>query len=314
MTTAANTQDDASSHLSLASVTEAAVSFRVKRRRPTNETWRRFMANRLSVFGLAVIVALVLASALIPAIFPVDPDAIDYYRTMAPPGSPGHVLGTDDLGRDLMARLAAGGRLSLLIGLSVATVGVGLGSLLGAVAGFYRGAVDMVISRLIEILMSIPLLALLMVVSGFTKVGPFQLVALMAITGWMGVARLVRGQVLSLRETEFIMAAQAIGASNSRIVLRHLLPNVVAPITVAATLAVAAVILTESALSYLGFGVRPPTATWGNMLQGAQRYMGMAPWLSIMPGLLIALTVTSFNFLGDGLREAMDPRLKNRFS
>jgi peptide/nickel transport system permease protein len=157
-----------------------------------------------------------------------------------------------------------------------------------------------------------PQLALLTVISGFVRVEAFHLGLVMALLGWMGVARLVRGQVLSLRETEFVLAARTIGAGGSRIVTRHLLPNVMAPVTVAATLAVAFTILIESALSYLGFGVHPPTPTWGNMLQGAQIYMRTAPWLAILPGVLIGITVTCFNLVGDGLREAIDPRLKGR--
>lgn len=287
---------------------------RTAARRGKNTVWQRFLANRLALFGLAAIVVLMLFVALSPLLLLFDPDAIDYYNILQSPGSAPHWLGTDDLGRDVLARLAAGGRVSLAVGLSVSLVATILGALLGAFAGFYRAKVDMLISRIIDVLMSVPLLALLMVLSGVTKVGPTELVVLMALTGWMGVARLVRGQVLSLRETEFVLAARCLGASGSRIVFRHLLPNVVAPVTVAATLAVAATILIESALSYLGFGVRPPTATWGNMLQGAQIYMRTAPWLAVLPGVMIALTVVSFNFLGDGLREAIDPKLKNKGS
>lgn len=279
---------------------------------PRQSISRRFWENRLATGGLGVILLLILWASLAPFVLPHDPAAIDYYNTFLPPGTPGHILGTDDLGRDVLARLTDGGRISLGLGLSVAVVGVAIGTLLGAIAGFYRGLVDTAISRAIDILLATPQLALLMVISGFVKVEAHHLGLVMALLGWTGVARLVRGQVLSLRETEFVLAARTIGANGSRIILRHLLPNVLAPVTVAATLAVAWTILIESALSYLGFGVHPPTPTWGNMLQGAQLYMRTAPWLAILPGALIGLTVTSFNLVGDGLREAIDPRLRGR--
>jgi peptide/nickel transport system permease protein len=272
----------------------------------------RFVQNRLAAGGLVVIVLLVVGAALGPFLLTHDANTVDVYNTFLPPGSPGHPLGTDDLGRDVLARLVAGGRISLALGLSVALVAAAVGTMLGAMAGFYRGLVDAAISRIIDILLAVPQLALLMVISGFVRVKAQHLALVMALLGWMGVARLVRGEVLSLRETEFVLAARTIGANGTRIILRHLLPNVVAPVTVAATLAVAWTILIESALSYLGFGVHPPTATWGNMLQGAQRYMRTAPWLAILPGILIGVTVTCFNLVGDGLREAVDPRLKGR--
>jgi peptide/nickel transport system permease protein len=272
--------------------------------------WRQFRCNPLAVGGLAIIGILMLFCALGPLLIPHDPADVDYYNALKPPGTPGHILGTDSLGRDMLARLAHGGRISLAVGLGVAVAASVIGTLLGAVAGFYGGFADGVISRIIDVLLAIPILALLMVVSGFSSVGPLELIVVMALTGWMAVARLVRGQVLSLRETEFVLAARAVGSSGPRIVLRHLLPNALAPVTVAATLGVAWAILAESALSFLSFGIQPPTPTWGNMLQGAQRYMRTAPWLAVVPGILIALTVTSFNFVGDGIREAVDPRLR----
>jgi len=248
-------------------------------------SWRRFRQNPLALTGLVVVVFLTVASVLVLQVGQKDPNAVDYYNTLQPPGTPGHILGTDDLGRDSLSRLAYGGQISLAVGLSVAGAGTIIGTLLGAIAGFYSGLTRSLISRVIDVLLSIPLLPLLMVVSGIRKVGPVELVLMMALMGWMGVARLVHAQVLSL---------------------------VMAPVTVSATLQVAWAILAESYLSFLGFGVQPPTATWGNMLQTAQSYMRRAPWLAILPGVLIAATVTSFNFLGDGIREAIDPRLRGR--
>jgi peptide/nickel transport system permease protein len=266
----------------------------------------------LALAGLIVVVFLTVASVLVLQVGQKDPNAVDYYNTLQPPGTPGHILGTDDLGRDSLSRLAFGGQISLAVGVSVAGAGTVIGTLLGAIAGFYSGLTRSLISRVIDVLLSIPMLPLLMVVSGIRKVGPVELVLMMALMGWMGVARLVHAQVLSLRETEFVLAARALGGSGFHIIFRHLIPNVMAPVTVSATLQVAWAILAESYLSFLGFGVQPPTPTWGNMLQTAQSYMRRAPWLAILPGVLIAATVTSFNFLGDGIREAIDPRLRGR--
>jgi len=274
--------------------------------------WRRYRKNPLAVSGAVVIIILMLFSLFSPMLLPYGPTTIDLSNTFQPPGSSPHLLGTDDLGRDMVARLAHGGRVSLMMGLGVALGSAVVGALLGSLAGFYGGNVDNVISRWIDILLSIPLLPLLMVISGFVNVGPLELVAAMVFLGWMGVARLVRGAVLALRESEFVTAARAIGSGDGRIIIRHLLPNVLAPLTVATSLAVAWAILIESAMSYLGFGIKPPTPTWGNMLQGAQTYMRIAPWMSILPGILIALTVTSFNFVGDGIRESVDPKLMGR--
>ncbi len=274
--------------------------------------WRRFRRNPLAMAGTVVILLLMSFSLFFPWLLPYDATTIELYNTLQPPGAPPHILGTDDLGRDMVARLSYGGRISLAVGLGVALGSAVVGALLGSIAGFYGGRIDTVISRIIDILLSIPLLPLLMVISGFVNVGPRELIAAMVFLGWMGVARLVRGAVLSLRDSEFVIAARAVGSGNGRIIVRHLLPNVLAPLTVAATLAVAWAILIESAMSYLGFGIQPPTPTWGNMLQGAQRYMRTAPWLAVLPGILIALTVTSFNFVGDGIRESLDPKLMGR--
>ena len=273
----------------------------------------RFIENKVAVICSIIIIVFSLFAFVGPFFLAFKPSDIDYYNAfIAPFQSWQHPFGTDDLGRDILARMAYGGRISLGLGLSVAIGGSLIGMVMGAVAGYYGGFADKVISWVIDILLSIPTLALLMVISGIFTVEAIHLGIVMAFLGWMGVARLVRGEVLSLRNSEFIQAARTIGVPSWRIVARHIIPNVMAPVTVAATLAVAYTILTESALSYLGFGVQPPTATWGNMLQGAQRYMRTAPWLAISPGLLIAITVTCFNFIGDALREAVDPRLKGR--
>lgn len=271
--------------------------------------WRRFRRNPLAMFGLIVLASLSLAAILAPVVAPYDPDAVNPRAALQPP-SADHLLGTDDLGRDVLSRLLFAGRVSLLVGLASALIAVSIGALLGAVAGYYRGLVDGVLMRLIDIALSLPILPLALVVGTFTRITPLKLTLILAAVSWMSVARLVRGEFLALREAQFTEAARSVGVPNLRIIAVHLLPNALAPVIVAATLLVAFAILIESALSFLGFGIQPPTATWGNMLYNAQRYIRNAAWLAIFPGALITLTVTSINFLGDGLREAIDPRLK----
>lgn len=276
-----------------------------------SRSWRDFRRNPLAKFGAATIAILMCVAVFAPWLAPRDPDVLDYFNAFAPPGRTAW-LGTDPLGRDTFSRLIFATRVSLVVGLGVSGLSVLIGATLGATAGWYGGWVDGALSRFMDVLWSIPMLPLAMVIGAFIKVTPPLLVLLLGGISWVSVARLVRAQTMSLREQEFIMAARSIGLRSPRIVIRHIIPNTTAPMVVAATLAVANAILAESALSFLGFGVDPSTPTWGNMLQNAQNYLRRAPWLSIFPGVMIALTVTSFNFVGDGLREAFDPRLKRR--
>lgn len=273
------------------------------------QIWRRFRSNPLALFGLVTLLVLSLASILAPLLAPFDPNAVDPYIALQPPNGI-HWMGTDDLGRDVFSRLLFAGRVSLLVGLAAAAVSVIIGALLGALAGYYGRFIDQAISRFIDIILSLPVVPLALVLSAFVEVTPWRLTLIIASVSWMGVARLVRGEFLELRHAQFTEAAQSIGVPNRRIIFLHLLPNAVSPIVVAATLLVAYAILLESALSFLGFGLQPPTASWGNMLYNAQRYMRNAAWLSIFSGVLITLTVASINFVGDGLREAIDPRLR----
>jgi len=250
---------------------------------------------------------LALGALAAPWLAPRPPDAVDLRVVLRPPGVVGW-LGTDDVGRDVLSRLLHAGRGSLLLGLGVAVVSVGLGGLLGALAGYLRGSVDAAVSAAVDALLSIPTLALAMVAAAFVQLTPWRLVLVLSFLSWTTVARLVRGQILSLAQWPFVEAARALGASRPRILARHIVPNVLGPVYVAGTLLVAHAILVESALSFLGFGVPPPTATWGGMLHSAQVHFAQAPWLGVFPGLAILVAVASINFLGEGLRELLDPR------
>lgn len=301
-TTQPNRAPDDAPALDLSERTPAARTLR-------SQIWRRFRRNPLALFGIVVLGALSLASICAPLLAPFDPNAVDPYAALQPPNAT-HWLGTDDLGRDVLSRLLFAGRVSLLVGLTAAAISVLIGAVLGAVAGYYGRFVDQAISRFIDIVLSLPVVPLALVLSAFVEVTPWRLTLIIASVSWMSVARLVRGEFLELRTAQFTEAAHSVGAPNRRIIFLHLLPNAISPIVVAATLLVAYAILLESALSFLGFGLQPPTASWGNMLYNAQRYMRNAAWLSIFSGVLITLTVASINFVGDGLREAIDPRLR----
>jgi peptide/nickel transport system permease protein len=288
----------------------------------TQLAWRRFQRHKPAIIGLVVMTLLVLY-ALAGSLFFSEKDA-NYndtsLRLLAP--SSAHPFGTDSIGRDALARTIYGGQISLLIGLTAVVVETILGILVGALAGYYGGLVDSVLMRITEAMLNIPEIFLLIVMAKYFggKIPELELlgrtfsgsviviVLIIGLTSWMYLARIVRAQFLSLKENEFVLAARATGTRNIEIIFRHILPNSVAPIVVSATLGVANAILAEAYISFLGLGVQPPTATWGNMLNGANNYLESAPWLWFFPGLLILLTVLSINFLGDGLRDALDPR------
>ncbi len=272
--------------------------------------WRRFRKHRLAMIGAVLALALVLMAVLAAWVAPYPFDRITLDSRWARP-SAGHLFGTDELGRDVLTRIMYAGRISLSVGFVVAVNVSVIGMVVGAVAGFYGGKADVVLMRFVDVLLSVPTLPLYLILAALIPGGGVsRIIIIFTAFGWTGVARLVRGQILSLRTLEFVQAARAMGASETRIILRHLLPNSLAPVIVAATLAVGGAILGESALSFLGLGIQPPTPSWGNMLQRAQEYIWNAPHLAIFPGLFIFLTVLSFNFLGDGLRDALDPRLR----
>jgi peptide/nickel transport system permease protein len=270
---------------------------------------RRFFHHRLAVFGGAVLVLLVLMALFAPIIAGQDPYHQDYSALKQPP-SREHILGTDALGRDMWARIVYATRVSLSVGLVAVTIYTIIGTILGAVAGYYGGTMDAVIMRFTDIVMCFPMLIIIITVVAMVGSSLFNIMAVIGLIAWPSIARLVRGQFLSLREQEFVTAAHCLGVPPGRIIRSHLLPNCVGPITVAATFGMAGAILTEASLSFLGLGVPPPEPSWGQMLTEAQKLSILAgmPWLWIPPGLMIVLTILSVNFVGDGLRDALDPQ------
>lgn len=274
-----------------------------------NRALMRFMRHRLAVFGLIVIVLLVLASTIGPSLIPFDDLRIDIRNRFTAPFLSAHVLGTDQLGRDLAARLLMAGRISLSVGFAAMLISVVFGTIVGAVAGYYGRWIGAVLMRIVDAVLCFPSVFLLLALAAFIKPSVPMITLIIAATAWMEVARVVQNQVRSLRERDFATAALMIGASDATIMFRELVPNVIGAIVVAATLTVARAILMESYISFLGYGIQPPMASWGNMLNNAQQYLVSAPWLAIFPGLMITLAVASFNFVGDGLRDALDARL-----
>lgn len=277
--------------------------------RTGSRAWRRFCSHRLALFGVAAIALLVLASIAGPWLIPYDPLRIDIRHRFAPPPWGGHLFGTDQLGRDLLVRLLMAGRISLAIGFAAMIVSTAFGTLVGVTAGYYGGAVRVALMRFVDAILCFPQIFLLLVLAAFVQPSVATITLIIAATSWMEVARVVEGQVRSLRERDFILAAEMLGAGGRYVMFRELLPNAIGPIIVAATLTVARAILMEAYISFLGYGIQPPMASWGNLLNNAQQYLGSAPWLAIFPGLMITLAVASFNFVGDGLRDALDARL-----
>jgi peptide/nickel transport system permease protein len=283
-----------------------------------NTVWRRFRRHKVALGGAVVLGFMILFAALGHVVYPVDPNAIDQVNWTGYPlglGVAGHPLGTDENGRDLLARLIAGAQISLTVAVFAVFVSVAIGTVLGAISGFYGKWVDFWIMRATDVVLCIPLLPLLLVLTAIVSATSnkaslsfFVIVVLIGGLSWPSIARLVRASFLSLREREFAEAARAIGDGDLRIIFRHLLPNAVAPIIVAATLGVANVILLESTLSFLGFGIQPPQASWGNMLANAQSTITIAPHVAIFPGLCILIVSLAINYLGDGLRDALDPK------
>lgn len=273
---------------------------------------RRFLRHRLAVTGMVVMAIVTVLAAGASYVAPHSPTALDATAFQAAPSAV-HPLGTDSVGRDVLSRLIYAARVSLTVGVCAVAIYVVIGTTVGAAAGYYGGGVDLVLSRIMDVMLSFPpLIIILFAVSIFGRPSLWNVVIVLGLLGWPALARLVRGQFLALRTLEFVLAARATGASDARVVLRHVLPNALAPVLVAATFGVANAILVEAALSFLGLGVQPPTPSWGNMLTDAQSLtvLERMPWLWVPPGFMILISVLSINFVGDGLRDALDPGLK----
>jgi peptide/nickel transport system permease protein len=283
-----------------------------------SEVWalvRRLIRRRTALFGLVVVVAVAFAALLAPVLVPFDPLAQDIGQRLKPPGwiSPegrAHWLGTDQLGRDILGRILFGTRIALVVGLAAVAIAGTLGLIIGLVSGYFGGWVDDLFMRLADIQLAFPFILLALAVIGVLGPSLRNIIVVVGISGWVVYARIVRGEVLSLREREFVQAARAVGSPAARVIARHVVPNAFTPWLVIATLDMARVIIVESALSFLGLGVPPPTPTWGGMLADGRVYMSTAWWLATFPGLAILVTVLGINLLGDGLRDTLDPRLK----
>ncbi|TFW73211.1 peptide ABC transporter permease [Methylotenera oryzisoli] len=268
---------------------------------------KKALSNPLSLAGFIIIMFVFVLSMLAPVVAPYDPNYIDVKAILLQP-SMQHWMGTDGLGRDVLSRMLFGGRISLLVGLVAVGISTAIGILLGALAGFYRGWVDTCIMRIVDVMLSIPSFFLILAVIAFLTPSIINIMIVIGLTSWMGVTRLVRAEFLSLNEREFVMASRTLGAKNARLIFTHLLPNSLTPIIVSAVLGVAGAVLMESGLSFLGLGVQAPQASWGNILTDGKEYIQFAWWLSLFPGLAILITVLGYNLLGEGLRDALDPR------
>ena len=271
--------------------------------------WRQFRRNELALAGGVVVLFLSLAALLAPVMAPYDPAAYDVKQILLPPSGV-HLLGTDQIGRDVLSRMLYGARISMAVGFISVGIAVVIGTLIGTTAAYYGGRVDELLMRFVDLMLNFPRLFLLLTLIALLRPSIWVIMAVIGFTGWMGLARLVRSEILSLKEREFVLSAKALGALDVRVMFRHILPNALVPVLVSATLGVAGAILAESGLSFLGLGVQPPTPSWGNILIDGKANIEIAWWLSVFPGLAILVTVLAYNLLGEGLRDALDPRLR----
>jgi peptide/nickel transport system permease protein len=273
--------------------------------------WRYFKRNRLAVGGLVVIVIMFLIAGFASFLSPYDPGKTEVSMKLKS-FSRQHYLGTDQLGRDVFSRMLFGSRVSLSVGFVAVAISISIGILVGSISGYYGGWVDSVLMRFVDIMLCFPSIFLILTVVALLGPSLFKVMIVIGVTSWMGTSRFVRAEFLSLRERDFTQAAKALGVKDHRIIFRHILPNALAPVFVTATLDVATAILVEAGLSFLGFGVQPPAPSWGNILTEGRTYIFDAWWLTVFPGMAILITVLSFNLLGEGLRDAIDPRLRGR--
>lgn len=271
--------------------------------------WKRFRANKLALGGAFVVLCLFVIAIFAHWLSPYDPGQIDVHQVLQDPTWK-HPFGTDPLGRDVFSRMIYGSRISLMVGFVAVGISALIGIFLGAMAGYYGRWVDNLIMRFVDVMLCFPTFFLILAVIAILEPNIWNIMVVIGVTGWMGVARLVRAEFLSLKERDFTAAEKALGAKDFRIIFRHILPNALAPVLVSATLGVAGAILTESALSFLGIGVQPPTPSWGNILTAGKDNIDIAWWLSLFPGMAILITVLGYNLLGEGIRDSIDPRLK----
>ncbi len=270
--------------------------------------WKRVKNNRTAVIGLSVILAIGVLAVGAPLFAPYDSSAIDVDNTLAAP-TWSHPLGTDELGRDILSRMIWGGRVSLKVGFVAVGIAISIGIFIGALAGFYGGIIDSLLMRFVDMMLCFPTFFLILAVIAIVEPSITTIMIVIGLTSWMDVSRLVRAEILTLKERDFVLAARAIGARDFRVIFRHILPNALSPVFVSATFGVAGAILTESGLSFLGLGVQPPDPSWGNILYSGKDYILTAWWLSVFPGLAILISVLCYNLVGEGLRDALDPRL-----
>jgi len=270
---------------------------------------RTFLQNKLAVIGAVILLGFIVCAVFAPYIAPHPPLEMDLTSLHKPPGTPGHLLGTDNLGRDVLSRLIYGSRISLSVGLVVVSIAAAIGTTMGLLSGFYGKGVDIVIMRLVEVFVAFPFLILVVAVIALLGPSIYNVMLVLGLVSWPIYARLVRSEVLAIRELPYIEAARAIGSSNARIMFRHILPNCISSVLVTAAMSMAGAILSTAALGFLGLGVQPPTPEWGMMLNDAKQFLRRYPWEIFYPGVAIMLVVLALNFLGDGLRDALDPRL-----
>lgn len=268
---------------------------------------KQTLSNPMALGGFIIITLIMLLALFAAFIAPFDPEAIDVKSILLPPSST-HWMGTDGLGRDVFSRMLFGARISLMVGIVAVGIATLIGIVLGSISGYYRGWVDVLIMRLVDVMLSIPSFFLILAVIAFLTPSIWNIMIVIGLTSWMGVTRLVRAEFLSLRGREFVMASETLGARDGRLIFKHLLPNSLTPIIVSSVLGVASAVLVESGLSFLGLGVQAPQASWGNILTDGKEYIEFAWWLSLFPGLAILITVLGYNLLGEGLRDALDPR------
>jgi peptide/nickel transport system permease protein len=271
---------------------------------------RTFCRNRLALIGAVILTSIIICAVFAPYIAPHPPLEMDLTSLHKPPGTPGHLLGTDNLGRDVLSRLLYGSRISLSVGLVVVSIAAAIGTALGLLSGYYGGAVDITIMRLVEIFVAFPFLILVVAVIAVLGPSLYNVMLVLGLVSWPLYARLVRSEVLAIREFPYIEAARAIGAGKARIMFRHVLPNCLSSVLVTAAMSMAGAILSTAALGFLGLGVQPPTPEWGMMLNEARKFLRQYPWEIFYPGVAIMLVVLALNFLGDGLRDALDPHLR----